>query len=178
MTNPIEYFMNPSPLRQTATLVVLLVVLNLSFSSRLNAQVKVGDTLPSISKFGLAGKLPTTKGKVVLVDVWATWCKPCREAFPVLEELQKKYGSQGFTVLAISVDEDPKAYHRFLTKQNPGVATALDQRHALAKVLAPRTMPTSYIIDRKGKIRYLHNGFKGRRTRAAYIKEIEFLLKE
>ena len=57
--------------------------------------IKVGDALPELSTFGLEGKLPDDlKGKVVLLDFWASWCGPCKESFPVMDELQQKYGSK------------------------------------------------------------------------------------
>jgi thiol-disulfide isomerase/thioredoxin len=142
------------------------------------ADIKVGDSFPALSAFSLQGKAPSTKGKVVLVDVFASWCKPCKEAFPVIDEMHQTYGAKGLAVVAVSVDENAKDYAKFVAKQKPGFATLLDSEHKFAKVVNPPSMPTSYIIDKKGKVRFLHKGFKGKKTRAAYIKEIEALLRE
>lgn len=142
------------------------------------ADIKVGDRFPALSSFSLQGNAPSTKGKVVLVDVFASWCKPCKEAFPVIDEIRKTYGTKGLAVVAVSVDENAKDYAKFVAKQKPGFATLLDSKHKFANVVRPPSMPTSYIIDKKGKVRFLHKGFKGKKTRAAYIKEIEALLRE
>lgn len=142
------------------------------------ADIKVGDSFPALSSFSLQGKAPSTKGKVVLVDVFASWCKPCKEAFPVMDELRTIYGAKGLAVVAVSVDQDAKDYAKFVSKLKPGFPTLLDSKHTFAKAVRPPSMPTSYIIDKKGKVRFLHKGFKGKKTRAAYIKEIETLLRE
>ena len=142
------------------------------------ADIKVGDRFPALGSFSLQGKAPSTKGKVVLVDVFASWCKPCKEAFPVMEELRRTYGAKGLAVVAVSVDQSAKDYSKFVAKMKPGFPTLLDSQHKFAKVVSPPSMPTPYIIDKKGNVRFLHKGFKGKKTRAAYIKEIEALLRE
>lgn len=142
------------------------------------AGVDVGDAFPKFSSFGLEGRLPNTAGKVVLVDVFASWCKPCKKAFPVLDELVQSYSSRGLVVVAVSVDENRKQYEKFVAKLKPKFHTARDAQHRFANVVSPPGMPSSYLIDKKGRVRYLHRGFKGAKTRAAYIKEVEALLRE
>ena len=81
-----------------------------------NAALKVGDTLPDLATFKLEGKLPDAlKGKVVIVDFWASWCLPCAESFPVLDELQKKYGDK-LVVIGVNVDEKAANMEKFLKK--------------------------------------------------------------
>lgn len=146
--------------------------------SNVKAGVKVGSAFPELKGLALEGKLPKTKGRVVLVDVFASWCKPCKAAFPVLDELSRKYGAKGLTVVAVSVDENPADYRRFVAKMKASFPTLLDKSHQFAAKVNPPGMPSSYIIDRQGRLRYVHRGFHGKKTRAAYIKEIETLLRE
>jgi thiol-disulfide isomerase/thioredoxin len=143
-----------------------------------NAALKVGDTLPDLAGMNLEGVLPDSlKGKVVILDFWASWCGPCAESFPVLEELQKKYKDQGLVILAASVDEKSSKMETFLKKNPVTFAVVRDAQHKLVAVAEPQTMPTSLIIDRQGKVRFLHNGFHGATTRKEYIEQIESLLK-
>ncbi len=91
-----------------------------------SAALKVGDTLPDLASFKLEGKLPASlKGKVVVVDFWASWCLPCAKSFPVLDELQKKYGDR-LVVVAVNVDEKKANMDRFLENtlsRSPSSAT-------------------------------------------------------
>ena len=143
-----------------------------------SAALKVGDTLPDLASFKLEGKLPDTlAGKIVVVDFWASWCLPCAKSFPVLDELQKKYQDQGLVILAVSVDEKPAKMETFLKKNPVSFTVVRDAGHQLVAAAEPQTMPTSYIIDREGKVRFLHNGFHGAATRKEYVDQIESLLK-
>ncbi|HEX5398439.1 MAG TPA: TlpA disulfide reductase family protein [Verrucomicrobiae bacterium] len=143
-----------------------------------NAALKVGDTLPDFSNYKLEGKLPELKGKVVLVDFWASWCGPCAQSFPVMDELQKKYQEQGFVIVAVNVDEKAANMETFLKKNPVSFSVIRDAEQKLVAAISPETMPTSFIIDRTGKVRFLHNGFYGAATRKEYIEQIESLLKE
>jgi thiol-disulfide isomerase/thioredoxin len=143
-----------------------------------SAALKVGDTLPDLSGFKLEGTLPESlKGKVVILDFWASWCGPCAESFPVMDELQKKYREQGLVILAVSVDEKAVKMETFLKKNPVSFAVVRDGEHKLVANVTPETMPTSFVIDREGKVRFIHNGFHGSTTRKQYVEQIESLLK-
>lgn len=142
------------------------------------AALKVGDTLPDLGSFKLEGTLPDSlKGKVIIVDFWASWCGPCAESFPVLDELQKKYQDQGLVIVAVSVDDKADKMTTFLKKHPVSFIIVRDAGQKLVTSAAPETMPTSFIIDRAGKVRFIHNGFHGTATRKAYVEQIESLLK-
>lgn len=142
-----------------------------------SAALKVGDTLPDLATFKLEGKLPDTlKGKIVLVDFWASWCLPCAESFPALEELQKKYGDR-LVILAVNVDEKASNMEKFLKKHPVTFAVVRDAGQKLVAVAEPATMPTSFILDGEGRVCFLHNGFHGEKTRKQYESEIESLIK-
>ena len=132
---------------------------------------KLGDLMPGV-------KLPATAGKVVLVDFWASWCVPCEASFGCMGRLHKTYASKGLTIIAISVDEEVANFKAFAAKQKPSFFITHDANHKVAEAFNPPGMPTSYLIDSKGKIRFIHKGFKGAATEAEYTKEIETLLAE
>jgi thiol-disulfide isomerase/thioredoxin len=142
-----------------------------------SAALKVGDTLPDLASFNLEGKLPDTlKGKVIIVDFWASWCLPCAKSFPVLDDLQKKYGDR-LVILAVNVDEKKNNMDKFLEKHPVSFTVVRDAGQKLVAVAEPATMPTSFILDAEGKVRFLHNGFHGEDTRKEYVTEIDSLLK-
>jgi thiol-disulfide isomerase/thioredoxin len=164
--------MNTSPLKKL-TLATLLA--GTFFTA--HAALKVGDTLPDLASFKLEGKLPgSLKGKIVVVDFWASWCLPCAKSFPVLNELQKKYGDR-LVVVAVNVDEQASKMESFMKKHAVSFTVVRDAEQKLVAVAEPATMPTSFILDGKGKVRFLHNGFHGEDTRKEYVTEIESLLK-
>ncbi|MDD5141110.1 MAG: TlpA disulfide reductase family protein [Verrucomicrobiales bacterium] len=146
--------------------------------STANAALKVGATLPDLGGLKLEGTLPgSLKGKVVILDFWASWCGPCAESFPIMDELQKKYKDQGLVILAVSVDEKAGKMETFMKKNPVAFTVVRDADHKLVAIAEPQTMPTSFVIDREGKVRFLHNGFHGAATRKEYIEQIESLLK-
>ncbi len=141
------------------------------------AALKVGDALPDLASFKLEGKLPDTlKGKVVIVDFWASWCAPCAKSFPVLDELQKKYGDK-LVIIGVNVDEKKTNMEKFLEKHAVSFTIVRDADQKLVAAAEPTTMPTSFVIDGTGKVCFLHNGFHGEDTHKEYLTEIESLLK-
>jgi thiol-disulfide isomerase/thioredoxin len=139
--------------------------------------LKVGDALPDLSKFGLEGKLPADlKGKVVLLDFWASWCGPCKESFPVMEELHHKYGSKGLVILAVNVDEESAAMQDFLKSHPVSFTIVHDQTKKLVNTASIGSMPTSFVIGTDGKIATVHKGFHGKESAKQYVDEIEKLL--
>jgi len=137
------------------------------------SQVKPGDPFPA-----LPPAVPAAAGKVVLVDFWASWCAPCKASFPAYSRLVRDYQGSGLLVVGISVDEDAAAYESFVKRQNPAFVVARDGDHALVGRVRVPTMPTCYLIDRTGRVRFLHPGYRGAETDAALRREIETLLAE
>jgi thiol-disulfide isomerase/thioredoxin len=151
----------------------------LCFISPASAAWKTGDSLPELSGFQLEGKVPSDlKGKVVLLDFWASWCAPCKASFPAMNDLQKKYADQGLVIIGINVDEKSAAMEKFLKGTPASFTTVRDAGHKLVSAADVATMPTSFLVDRSGKIRQVHTGYNGNSTKQQYQKEIEELLKE
>ena len=120
-------------------------------------------------------------GKVVLVDFWATWCEPCKKSFPKLQELSVKYKVSGFEILAVSEDDDDKDIDKkivsFADSNGAKFPVAWDKDKAIAQKYNPATMPSSFLIDRKGVIRFAHIGYH-EGEEAELDKEIKELLDE
>lgn len=116
----------------------------------------VGDVMPAYSSKFLDGKpfdLRAAKGSVVFVNVWATWCGPCRFEIPELQAMHQKYASRGFEVIGISVDESgAKAVQQFVNDNKITYPIALDAQGHIADVLHTNVLPTSFILDRNGRI--------------------------
>ena len=122
-------------------------------------------------------RLGEQRGQVVLVNFWATWCGPCRQEMPHLNKLYEKYKSSGFVLLGVNVDDD--------TAQVAGVASKLgvkfpvlpDSDKRVSRQYDVNAMPSTVLIDRDGRVRYLHRGYQnGYET--TYDKQIRELLKE
>ena len=120
------------------------------------AHTDVGDVMPEYAAAYLDGKpfqLASEKGNVVFVKVWATWCGPCRMEIPELQKLHDKYGSRGFKVVGVSVDDSGvDGVKQFVKEQKIGYPIVIDAEGKLANLLQTTVLPTSIILDRKGKI--------------------------
>jgi cytochrome c biogenesis protein CcmG, thiol:disulfide interchange protein DsbE len=158
--------------------MMVAAALSLVFFQRSAQAVEKGQTAPEIALKDLSGKaikLSSLKGKVVLVDFWASWCGPCRESMPFLEKLSKSYRDQGLVVLGVNIDNDADAARKFLKELPVTFAVLTDAEKSAAKAYAPPTMPSSYLIDRQGKVHVVHAGF--RRSDAAKLEaEVKNLL--
>lgn len=141
-----------------------------------HAELKIGDAFPDLGTQKLEGKLPDTlKGKVVLVDFWASWCAPCAQSFPVMEQLHKQYPDR-LIIIAVSVDEKPAKLQAFLKKHPASFVIVRDAAHTLATAVDADVMPTSFLLDTEGKVRFRHTGFHGEESQKQYLAEIESLL--
>jgi peroxiredoxin len=112
------------------------------------------------SRGGKPVALSALRGQVVLINFWATWCGPCRKEMPLLEQLQKKYASLGFTMLGINVEEDTTQMETFLGDVPVTFPVLLDPANQVSKLYDVAAMPSTVIVDRKGNIRFIHQGYK------------------
>ena len=159
-------------------LPTLLVAVFSAVPAAVRAADVTGQPLPSLTQAQLEGLVPEMKGKVVLLDFWASWCAPCKASFPAMTDLQTRFAARGLVILAVSVDDDARACGNFVERQKPAFATVRDAGHKLVAAMQAPTMPTSYLIDRRGVVRFRHEGFHGPATIASYIQQIEQLLNE
>lgn len=157
---------------------LLALALGLGLACAAKADIKVGDSFPDLAPYKLEGKLPDqTKDKVVLVDFWASWCGPCGQSFPAMDELQKKYGPQGFIIIAVNVDEKKSDMEDFLKDHHVSFIVVRDGKQKLVEKTGISTMPSSFLIDQHGKVVFAHSGFHGNETKKQYEQEIESLLR-
>lgn len=107
-----------------------------------------------------AHDLQALKGKVVYMDFWASWCPPCVKSFPFLNRLDHELKDKGLHVIGINLDEKIADAEDFLAKNPVDFSIVADLSKQCAKGLEVMAMPTSYLIDRKGNIRHIHQGFR------------------
>ncbi|MDQ6627761.1 MAG: TlpA family protein disulfide reductase [Pseudomonadota bacterium] len=121
-------------------------------------------------------RLGEQRGRVVMVNFWATWCGPCREEMPQLNRLYERYKAAGFVLLGVNVDEDSRKAAEVAAKLGVTFPVLLDSDKIVSKLYDLNTMPSTVIIDREGKVRYVHRGYLAG-TENDYEKQIRELLK-
>ena len=137
----------------------------LLFAAPLHA-AKPGDAAPPFSlpaASGAATTLANLRGSVVYVDFWASWCTPCRRSFPWMNELEARYRDSGLTIVAINVDKRREDAERFLRDTPASFTIAYDANGATPAAYDVKGMPSSYLIDRKGNVAAVEEGFHDER---------------
>ena len=168
-------------IKRSRTLLALAagVVVTLQCAQAGGGGITVGTSFPSLNQFQLEGRLPESmEGRIVVLDFWASWCLPCKESFPALNDLHRRFASRGVIVIGVNVDEQRAAMDRFLKKHPAAFSVVRDAQQKLVAAVNAEAMPTTVILDGKGQVRFVHRGFHGDETRRAYEKEIGELLEE
>ena len=116
---------------------------------------EAGDTAPNFSIVDEHGRTVTRSdfgGKILALNFWASWCPPCLEELPSMNQFAQEYGSQGVVVLGISIDKNEKLYKRFLTQMHVAFDTARDPEADISANYGTFQIPETYIIGRDGKV--------------------------
>jgi peroxiredoxin len=144
------------------------------------AALDAGARAPQIGLRDLTGgevSIDALRGRVVVVDFWASWCEPCAQAMPVLERLHRAHARDGLSIVGVSQDRAESNVREFLGRVPVTFPIVLDSGHAVAGRYRPARMPTSFVIDRRGIVRHVHAGFEA--ADAVLIeREVTLLLAE
>jgi peroxiredoxin len=129
------------------------------------------------SRSGGDVSLARYKGQVVMINFWASWCGPCRQEMPLLESIYRKYGKMGFTLLGVNVEPDSQAANEWLKQTPVSFPILYDKDSKVSKLYDVAGMPSTVIIDRSGKLRMLHRGYKPG-DENEYLDSIRTLIRE
>ena len=122
-------------------------------------------------------RLNEQRGQVVLVNFWASWCGPCRQEMPHLNRLYDKYKASGFTLLGVNIDDDPRLANAVVARMGLTFPVLLDADKAVSMLYDLGSMPATVLIDRDGRVRFLHRGYR-EGMEEAYERQIRELVKE
>jgi len=116
--------------------------------------------------------LSKLKGQVELINIWATWCPPCRAEMPAIETVYEQYRDQGFTVLAVNLQEDPRSVATFMQQYKLTFPALLDVDGAVSRTYQAYSLPSSFFVDRKGIIRAVYRGPMPRNVIAGTVEQL------
>ena len=144
-------------------------------SSGLEGQVAPDFALKSSTGENL--RLSEYRGDVVMINFWATWCGPCRQEMPLLDELYSRYNRVGFNLLGVNIDDDSRRAMQMVEELGVNFPVLFDARKEVSKLYEVEAMPVTVIVDRSGTVRYVHHGYKpGYEDK--YLEQIRSLLRE
>ncbi len=122
-------------------------------------------------------RLEEQRGKVVMINFWASWCAPCRKEMPLLEELHDRYEQAGFTLFGVNVEQNPDAAQKFLDDVGVTFPILYDPESTASRAYQVSAMPTTVMVDRDGEVRYVNRGYK-EGDEAKYRDQIRELIRE
>ena len=159
---------------------VLALVFSVFAASSLAGSGLTGQVAPDFALKSSTGenlRLSEYRGDVVMVNFWATWCGPCRQEMPLLDELYSRYQRVGFSLLAVNIDDDSRKAMNMISELGVSFPVLFDARKEVSKLYEVDAMPVTVIIDREGNVRHVHHGYKpGYEDK--YLDEIRSLLRE
>ncbi len=144
-------------------------------SSGLEGQVAPDFALKSATGDNL--RLSEFRGDVVMINFWATWCGPCRQEMPLLDELYSRYQRVGFNLLGVNIDDDSRRAMQMVEELGVTFPVLFDARKEVSKLYEVEAMPVTVIVDRQGTVRYVHHGYKPG-YEEKYLDQIRSLLRE
>lgn len=139
-----------------------------------------GQTAPDFALKSSTGenmRLSEYRGDVVMINFWATWCGPCRQEMPLLDELYQRYSRVGFNLLGVNIDDDSRRAMQMIEELGVDFPVLFDATKRVSEMYDVDAMPVTVIVDREGTVRYVHQGYKpGYEDK--YLTEIRTLLRE
>jgi len=143
-------------------------------------QIHTGAPAPQFQLNSNNGKplsLADLKGRIVLVNFWASWCGPCRKEMPLLEQLNRQYRSKGVTLVGVNVEPDSAAATDWLKATPVSFPILFDVDSKVSKLYQVEGMPNTVILDRKGNVQYIHRGYSAG-AESEYLDQIRALIRE
>ncbi len=161
----------------TSLLGAILVIFTVSTlaASSLEGQVAPDFVLRSATGENL--RLSEYRGDVVLINFWATWCGPCRQEMPLLDDLYGRYQRVGFNLLGVNIDEDSRRAMQMVQELGVNFPVLFDEHKEVSKLYEVEAMPVTILVDREGIVRHVHHGYKPG-YEEKYLTEIRSLLRE
>lgn len=141
----------------------MLVSLSLMFGAAGLQAKEMNEPAPDFTLKSRSGenlRLEDFRGQVVMLNFWASWCGPCRQEMPLMDDIHERYKDLGFTVLAVNVDENRDEALRFLDKVPVSYPILYDPESQVSEQYNVQAMPTTLMIDRNGNARFVHYGYK------------------
>jgi len=159
---------------------IIALVFSVFAASSLASSGLEGQPAPDFSLKSSTGenlRLSEYRGDVVMINFWATWCGPCRQEMPLLDELYSRYQRVGFNLLGVNIDDDSRRAMRMIEELGVNFPVLFDARKEVSELYAVDAMPVTVIVDREGTVRYVHHGYKpGYEDK--YLDQIRSLLRE
>ena len=159
---------------------IFALVLCVFAASSLASSGMEGQTAPDFALKSSTGenlRLSEFRGDVVRVNFWATWCGPCRQEMPLLDELYNRYQRVGFNLLGVNIDDDSRRAMAMVEELGVNFPVLFDASKKVSELYEVEAMPVTVIIDRQGTVRYVHHGYKpGYEDK--YLDQIRSLLRE
>jgi len=140
----------------------------------------VGKEAPDFALKSTTGenlRLSEYRGNVVMLNFWATWCGPCRQEMPLLDDLYNRYERVGFTLLGVNIDDDSQRAIDMMRELGVNFPVLFDARKDVSKLYDVNAMPVTVILDREGNVRHVHQGYKPG-YEEKYLNEVRALLRE
>ena len=122
-------------------------------------------------------RLSEYRGDVVMVNFWATWCGPCRQEMPLLDELYTRYQRVGFSLLGVNIDDNSSKAMNMVSELGVSFPVLFDARKDVSRLYEVEAMPVTVLIDREGMVRYVHHGYEPG-IEEKYLDQIRSLLRE
>ena len=144
------------------------------------AALDIGKFAPDFTLKNTQGKnlnLAEQRGKIIVINFWASWCGPCRKEMPVLQTFHSKYENLGVSVWGVNVEQENQAGRDFLADLHLSFPIFFDSSNQVSASYQVEAMPTTVIVDRNGKVRYVFRGYKDGYERK-YAKAIKKLIRE
>jgi len=129
------------------------------------------------SSTGANMRLSEYRGDVVMINFWATWCGPCRQEMPLLDELYTRYQRVGFNLLGVNIDDDSRRAMKMIEELGVSFPVLFDARKEVSELYEVEAMPVTVLVDREGRVRHVHHGYKPG-YEEKYLDQIRSLLRE